>query len=188
MLPWIKNIIMPPNSHFFDPLRGVNLGNDTHSFGSTIQLSRVVKSYPSPGFPEPVSPHNFRHYFAACLPVAGHDIHKVQEIPGCKDVKITMIYSQCTQALANRSAQSVRLKSKPGVNEKCLHFRRAPETQVPITYLCPCITGRNLYPYIRLNPRGKSYFLIRIQQYVCHQRKLRQLVPPTHTPCSGAGW
>jgi site-specific recombinase XerD len=43
--------------------------------------------------PKPASPHTFRHCFATHRLEGGYDIRTVQELPGHKDAKTTMIYT-----------------------------------------------------------------------------------------------
>ena len=74
-----------------------------HIHETTVQRG-VKEAVSRAGLTRHVSCHTFRHSFATHLLQAGYDIRTIQELPGHKDVRTTMIYTH----VSDRGGQGVR--------------------------------------------------------------------------------
>ena len=75
-----------------------------HDINDSIIQHAVKEAVTRAGMPSRATCHTFRYSFATHLIEDGYDIHTVQELPGHKDVKTTMI---CTHVL-NRAGKGLR--------------------------------------------------------------------------------
>jgi site-specific recombinase XerD len=88
-----------------EPGKHENTGEEgwTHVHESIIQKA-VNAAVEKAGLAKRATCHTFRHSFAMQLPESGYDIRTVQELPGLKDVKTTMIYTH----VLNRGGKGVK--------------------------------------------------------------------------------
>lgn len=93
--------LFPPERLSTDPRSGVIRRH--HLDPSGVQRA-IKESARRAGIQKRVTPHTLRHSFVTHLLEAGYDICTVQELPGHKDVKTTMIYTH----VLNRAPKAVR--------------------------------------------------------------------------------
>jgi integron integrase len=98
---WIWQYVFPSERLSVDPRSGVTRRH--HIDENTLQKA-VRQAALQARLDKHVTCHTFRHSFATHLLEAGYDIRTVQELPGHKDVKTTMIYTH----VLNKGALAVR--------------------------------------------------------------------------------
>ncbi len=99
---WAWQFVFPSASLSKDPRSNDGALYRFHLHESQVQKA-VHKAALQAGVNKPVSPHTFRHCFAAHLLEAGYDIRTDQELLGHKDVKTTQIYTH----VLNRGPRAV---------------------------------------------------------------------------------
>jgi integron integrase len=91
---WIWQYVFPAPTLSIDPITKTEKRHHVHESG--LQKS-IRKAAQEAKINKRVTPHTFRHSFAAHLLQNGYDIRTVQELLGHKDIKTTMIYTQVLQ-------------------------------------------------------------------------------------------
>ncbi len=110
-MPWNANIRMRAKNgsgNSFSLLRNGHRILVVVRFVAITSMRRlqkaVKKATTRAGIAKRVTPHTFRHSFATHLLENHYDIRAVQELPGHKDVKATMVYTH----VPNRGGVAVR--------------------------------------------------------------------------------
>jgi integron integrase len=98
---WAWQWVFPSKSFSTDPRSGAVRRH--HLDPSGLQKA-VRQAAIQAKINKPVGPHTFRHCFATHLLENGYDIRTIQELPGHKDVKTTMIYTH----VLNRGPKAVK--------------------------------------------------------------------------------
>lgn len=75
-----------------------------HHQNESILPRRVRRAVIESGLVKRATCHSFRHSFATHLLESGYDIRPVQDLPGHRDVKTTMVYTHALQ----RGARGVK--------------------------------------------------------------------------------
>lgn len=91
---WDWQYVFPAPILSIDPITKTEKRHHVHEGG--LQKS-IRKAAEEAKINKRVTPHTFRHSFAAHLLQNGYDIRTVQELLGHKDIKTTMIYAQVLQ-------------------------------------------------------------------------------------------
>jgi integron integrase len=91
---WNWQYVFPAPTLSIDPITKTEKRHHVHESG--LQKS-IRKAAQEAKINKRVTPHTFRHSFAAHLLQNGYDIRTVQELLGHKDIKTTMIYTQVLQ-------------------------------------------------------------------------------------------
>ena len=87
---WVWQYVFPGTQRSPDPRSGVTRRHHLHE--NTVQKA-VKRAAKKAGIAKRVTPHTFRHSFAAHLLENHYDIRIVQELVGHKNLKTTMIYT-----------------------------------------------------------------------------------------------
>ena len=98
---WGWQYVFPAATLSTDPRTGCRRRH--HLSESSVQKS-VKSAMRRAGIAKNASCHTFRHSFATHLLEAGYDIRTVQELPGHRDVRTTMIYTH----VLNRGGRGVQ--------------------------------------------------------------------------------
>lgn len=117
---WGWQYLFPSDRLSVDPRTGIVRHHHLDESGLQKAIRQAAQRA---GIPKPIGPHTLRHCFATHLLEAHDDIRTVQELPGHKDVKTTMIYTHVLQrgGLAVRSPLDLYMLPSPGPPHHHMH-------------------------------------------------------------------